>query len=208
MFDALDEMLAFTGECLLSGENILQRCLFYSLGSMEVIAVLHVAAIMYLAVVVPMRWLAGNTHQLAHRKWGERSMGRAIDMLHSAFIKIQDAPSLFLDFEYVMHIFESLYDELPEFKDYMDYFKEEREGNVICLCNQSERVLVIDEAMSELFWPTKACNRETTEFCQTLVAGIATTLLMELENSYQKQHLSIFLQLWVSIVRQSLMMMK
>ena len=40
-----------------------------------------------------------------------------------------------------MHIFESLYDELPEFKDYMDYFMEEWEGNVIGSCNQSERVL-------------------------------------------------------------------
>jgi hypothetical protein len=102
---------------------------------MEVIAVLHVAAIMYLAVIVPMRWLAGNTHKFAHRKWGECSMGRAIDMLHSAFIEVQDAPSLFFDFEYVMHIFEPLYDKLPEFKHYMDYFKEEREGNVIGSCN-------------------------------------------------------------------------
>ena len=131
-------MLAFTGECLLSGKNVLQHCLFYSLGSMEVIVVLCVAAIMYLAVVVPMRWLEGNSHQLVHRKWGEHSMGRAIDMLHSAFSEIPDAPSLFLDFQYVMLIFESLYDMLPEFKDYMDYFKEEWEGNAIGSCNQSE----------------------------------------------------------------------
>ncbi len=106
MFDALDEMLSFTGECLLSGKNILQHCLFYSLGSMEVIAVLRIASIMYLSVIVPMRWLAGNTHKLAHRKWGERSMGKVIDMLHSAFIKIQDEPPLLLDFEYIRHIFE------------------------------------------------------------------------------------------------------
>ena len=37
--------------------------------------------------------------------------------------------------------------------------------------------------MSELFWLTKTRNRETTEFCQTLASGIATTLLMELEDS-------------------------
>ena len=55
VFDALDEMLAFTGECLFSGKNILQHCLFYSLGSMEAIAVLRVAATMYLAVIVLMR---------------------------------------------------------------------------------------------------------------------------------------------------------
>jgi hypothetical protein len=39
-----------------------------SLGLIEVIAVLHVAAIMYLEVIIPMRWLAGNTHKLVHRK--------------------------------------------------------------------------------------------------------------------------------------------
>ena len=95
----------------MSGKTILQYCLFYSLGSMEVIAVLHVAAIMYLAVTVQMRWHAGNIHKLVHRKWGECSMERAIDMLHSAFIEIQDAPPIFLDVEYLMHIFEPLYEE-------------------------------------------------------------------------------------------------
>ena len=37
--------------------------------------------------------------------------------------------------------------------------------------------------MSELFWLTKTHNHETTEFCQILASGIATTLLMELEDS-------------------------
>jgi hypothetical protein len=37
--------------------------------------------------------------------------------------------------------------------------------------------------MSELFWMTKTRNCETAEFCQTLAAGITTTLLMELEDS-------------------------
>jgi hypothetical protein len=88
---------------------------------MEVIAQLRVASIMFLAVVVPMRWLAGNTHKLAHRKWGERSMGRAIDLLHSAFIKVREEPQLILDYEFIMTIFEPLYKQLPEFADYTDY---------------------------------------------------------------------------------------
>ena len=58
VYNSIDEMLAFTNECLLCGKNILQHCLFLALGSMEVVAQLRVASILFLAVVVPMRWLA------------------------------------------------------------------------------------------------------------------------------------------------------
>ena len=131
VYDALDEMLLFTEHCLNSGENILQRCLFTALGSMEVVAQLRVASVLFLSLIVPMRWLAGNTHKVAHRDWGERSMGRAIDLLHNAFIKVRDNPKLFLDYEFIMTIFEPLYEQLPEFSTFMDYYREEKEGNVI-----------------------------------------------------------------------------
>ncbi len=97
---------------------------------MEVIAQLRIASIMFLSVVVPMRWLAGNTHKLGHRDWGEWSMGRAIDLLHSAFVKIQDDPKLMLDYDIILGIFAPLYQDLPEFQEYMGYYKEEKEGNV------------------------------------------------------------------------------
>ncbi len=163
VYDSLDEMLAFTNECLLCGENILQRCLFLALGSMEVVAQLRVASILFLAVVVPMRWLAGNTHKLSHRQWGERSMGRAIDLLYSAFAKIQGNGSLFLDYEFIMTIFEPLYSKLPEFEEYMNYYKEEKEGNVVGSFNAKDRVIVIDEAMHELFWTKLQCCVKTKQ---------------------------------------------
>jgi hypothetical protein len=47
-------------------DNILQRALFIQLTSVEIIAQLHVGAIMFMAVIVPMRWLAANTHVLGH----------------------------------------------------------------------------------------------------------------------------------------------
>ena len=98
---------------------------------MEVIAQLRIASVMFLAIVVLMRLLAGTTQMLAHRKWGERSMGRAINLLHSAFLKIHNKPELLLDYEFVINIFQPLFCQLPEFHDYMDYFKEQKEGNVI-----------------------------------------------------------------------------
>lgn len=64
---------------------------------MEMIAVLRVASILHLAVVVPMRWLlTANTHKLAECKWGEHSMGRAVDLLYTAFLSIQADGSLLL----------------------------------------------------------------------------------------------------------------
>jgi hypothetical protein len=70
VYDALDEMLGFTGECLLFNDIILQCCLFFSLGSIEVISALQVASIMSLSVVVPMRLFAGRTQKLAHCRSG------------------------------------------------------------------------------------------------------------------------------------------
>ncbi len=66
IYDALDEMLEFTADCLVSSDNHLQHCLFITLNSMEVIAILLVVSVMFLTVVVPLRWLAGKTHELAH----------------------------------------------------------------------------------------------------------------------------------------------
>jgi predicted PolB exonuclease-like 3'-5' exonuclease len=62
-----------------------------------------------------------------------------------------------LIYDFVMNIFKPLYRQLPEFEfeDYMTYFTEKKEGNVIASTKSYDHVLVIDEAMSELFWPTK-----------------------------------------------------
>ncbi len=57
IYDGRADMMMFTNECLYSSDNLLQRCLFISFGSMEMIAVLRVASILHLAVVVPMRWM-------------------------------------------------------------------------------------------------------------------------------------------------------
>jgi hypothetical protein len=50
-------------------KNILQRALFTLLTSVEMIAQLRIGAIFFISIIVPMRWLAGNTHLLAQREW-------------------------------------------------------------------------------------------------------------------------------------------
>jgi hypothetical protein len=120
-------MLIYMNECLLASDNLLQCSLSIVLGSMEMIAQLRVASILHLAVVMPMRWLAGNTHKLSEYGWGEHSMGRAITFLHNAFVEVQGDGVLLLKENFIMNIFSPLYKEIPPLKEY--HF-EEKEGNM------------------------------------------------------------------------------
>ena len=51
-------------------------------------------------------------------------MGKAIDLLYEAFVKIEADDSLILDHEFMMNIFSPLYEQLMEFKKYFDYLLE------------------------------------------------------------------------------------
>jgi hypothetical protein len=44
-----------------------------------------------------MRWLASNTFKLAYRNWGEKSMGRVIDLVYDEFVALQADGSLLHD---------------------------------------------------------------------------------------------------------------
>ena len=116
---------------------------------------LWVASILHLAVVLPMRWLAGDSHKLSEYGWGERSMGRALTLLHDAFVDVQGVGALLFDENFIMTIFSPLYEEIPPLKEYLDYHYEEKEGNMIGSCKEHQRVLAINEAMAELFFPQK-----------------------------------------------------
>jgi hypothetical protein len=117
-------------------------------------------------------------------------MGRAINLLHDAFVKIQSGGALLLEHQdFIMNIFASLYKEIPPFKEYFNYHFEKKEGNVIGSHKQHDCVLAIDKAMAELFHPQKIENRQTAEFWyELLVVGVATTLLTELTDPKKSTH--------------------
>jgi hypothetical protein len=79
------------------------------------IAQLCICSILFLSVIVPMRWLAPNTFKLAHRGWGEKLIGRVTDLLYTALVSIQSEGMLILDFNFMMNIFADLKQELQEF---------------------------------------------------------------------------------------------
>ena len=140
--------------CSSSKENILQMNMFIILHATEMIAQLRIASIIFIAVVVPMHWLAGKTHELGHCNWSERSMGRAVDLMYNAFVEVESDGELMLDEDFIMNIFSPLYDELPELKEHLTYYFEEKESNVTGSFSQGNRVLAIDLAKCELFYPT------------------------------------------------------
>jgi hypothetical protein len=98
---------------------------------MEVIARLCMASIIHLAIVLPMHFLAENTHKLCHWSSSDQSMGIAIYLLHSAMSEVHSISKLMLDYDYIKNIFKPLNNDVPDLKDYVTYLCEEKSGNVV-----------------------------------------------------------------------------
>ena len=89
--------IEFLAYCL-EGEhdtNILQRNLYVLLTSNEMVAQGRLLSIIYLSMMLPLRWLAGKTHTLAEYGCGVFSMGRALDIFYNKLLELKEKPSLF-----------------------------------------------------------------------------------------------------------------
>jgi hypothetical protein len=151
------------------------------------IAQLRLCSIFFLTIIVPMRWLASNTFKLASRNWGEKSMGRVIDLVYDAFVAIQADGSLILDYDFIMGIFKELKHELPEFNTYITWYFEEKESNPIGSSSIAQRVLSVDKGTEMLLYPTERQNMQTNELCSILAAGLALCLILELEDPKESE---------------------
>ena len=112
-------------------ESLLLENLFIMLSSLEMIALTRSCAIVHFALILPMRWLAGKTHELAKYDWSVASMGRVYDILHEKLGIIMTDGSKFLDENFVMSIFDNLAKELPPFAEYLEYIFEMKENTTI-----------------------------------------------------------------------------
>ena len=95
---------------------------------------------------------------------------------------IQSDGSLILDYDFMMGIFADLQKEMHEFNTYMTWFFKEKECNTIGSSSKSQHVLSVDIGVEMLFYPTEMQNMQTNELCLTLAAGLATCLILELED--------------------------
>ena len=88
-------------------DNLLQENLLIVLTSLEMVSLCRVMAILHFKVCMSMHWLAGNTHALGQTgyDWSSQSIGKAIDALHDALMKMEIDGSLFLNEEFMSNIF-------------------------------------------------------------------------------------------------------
>ena len=114
-----------------ANDNILQENLFCVLTSSEMVALSRVMAIVHFKIALPMRWLAGSTHIIGALgyDWSARSMGKAIDALHDALVRIEDNGELFLDEQFMTDIFSEIDEDeqgkrqpLKPLKEAMEYY--------------------------------------------------------------------------------------
>ena len=123
--DLLDEMISYCGR-----EDNIQACnQIMLLSSVEFVVVGRLWSIFHLAIIMPMQWLAGKTHKLAHSKWGYISMGKVMDKLKEDFQSIVNTPDLIHYQDFMMGMLTVWEEELPEFKEYRhDVIEKNRTG--------------------------------------------------------------------------------
>jgi hypothetical protein len=88
--DFLDKLISYCGP----EDNILARTQMTLLSSIDMVAVARLWSILHVAILMPMRWLAGKTLKLLHRKWGYISMGKVLGKLNIDLESIVDLPEL------------------------------------------------------------------------------------------------------------------
>ena len=160
--------------------NILQENLFVVLSSLEMIAVSRLFSILHVSIVKPFRWLAGNTHKLAQHNWGARSMGRAVDILHTACGELIDDIKKIHDENFMMNVFDEIASELPEFKEFLQYEFEKKKTEFIA--SSSTKSVPYSKLIDELFSPKDDDNKDSTEILEKVALLAIEAVLCELED--------------------------
>ena len=168
--------------------NVLQTALWTQLMCVEMIAQLRVGGIFFMSILLPMRWLAGNTHLLEHREWGEKHFSIVLDLTYDAFQEIEEDPSKFMDEDFMMNIYKPLYEQLPELEDHLLWYFEEKNNLTFGDTTQADRKPGMKLAREELFHPIHQENRETHDKCLLLCQGLGACMILEMEDPRKVTH--------------------
>jgi hypothetical protein len=172
----LDEHLQMYGNT-----NILQKNLFIILASKEIIAASWFFSVIHVSIVILFRWLSGNTHKLSEYNWGARSIGRALDMLHTTYRQLlNDIWSIHKE-TFMMHLFDDLSAELLPFKEFLKY-KLHDQMTYFITASKNKSVQPYRTLIKELFSPTDRTNKSSTIFLESVAAIAIKAYLYELED--------------------------
>ena len=132
-----------------------------------------------------MQWLAGNTHSLGlcWYDWSSHSMGKAINALHDALVKIMMDGKLYLDESFMNSIFSMIHindrggvGPLNALEEAVHYQYEERQTPTI----DGSKALSMDQLNAELLYLDQKENVETTKIVQLMACEVAECILKEL----------------------------
>ena len=171
--------------------NILEENLYLLLTCSEMVASCRVMSIVHISLCIPMRWLAGNSHLMGKYDWNVRSMGRTIDILEEALVKIEEDNELIIQEDYMMNIFKSLMEELPPLEEYINHMFEKKQQKVVSGFNSSGRKLKeipFSVLRDELFFPKLDTNHNTNNFMEELAKIVAQSILQELRDTKKATH--------------------
>ena len=146
-------------------DNILMRKLFVLLASPEMAAQSCFLCIVYYAICISMRWLAGKTHELKdspvgatpEEQWCTHSMGRVLDTLHEKLVEIITFTSILFSEQYMINLLSKHANELQPFKYYLQLMFNNRR---MMVKNRTIGMRVENLAMEkrEMFNPKKNTN--------------------------------------------------
>jgi hypothetical protein len=120
---------------------------------MEMVALLQILSILHIAVCMPVRWLAGNTENLAQYNFEAVSMGCTVNMLEDAFTKISSDGSLILDKDFMMNIFANIVNEVEPFEKYLHFMFKEKASDPVGNRAKEDEVQPYQLLGEELFYP-------------------------------------------------------
>ena len=83
-----------------------------------------------------------------------------------------------LNEDYIMNIFQPLYEKLPELKEYLTWYFKEKETNVIGSNKKGDRVHGVEKARAELFYPSQVTNQKTTSCCKMIAGEITECIVL------------------------------
>jgi hypothetical protein len=180
--DFLEEMFVYSGK----DDNILAGNLWSLLASTEMISVARLWSIFHLSIIMPIRWLAAKTHELAEHNWGYISMGRVLDKLKEDLESIVAQPELIHDESFMMGLMDEFADDLPPFKEYLTHkFEHEKRSFFASSSSSSEKVCPLKDLRQELFHPRDQDNKESTPMLEELAVIAAQAWIDELVDDHK-----------------------
>ena len=173
------------------GDSILEKSLFFRLRCVEMVGYLRVLSILHMCVVIPLRWLAGNCHNLSEWNFGVANMAWTVDLMNAVFLEIANDGSKIFNDEFMFGIFQPIIDTIPPFGQYMDYMFKSKTSNPIGSWSVDKKVVPWEKLRSELMYPTRRDIVQSTDIACELAGVAAITFRREFRDT-KKSNCKIF----------------